>query len=258
MAEAFYNRFRDYFSKVAQALQAEAKIASIYPNSSDIGLHRELTFANFLRRHSPSKTNVFLGGYLFGEDGSESKQLDVIISSDTTPRFDYLKKDENGKTFVPVDGCIGVASIKSKLDKKELLDSLKNIASIPDKLELKNNILPQFQLDNYDDWPYKIIYASDGLQLKTIIKHLDDFYLQNSIPLSKRPNIIHVIGKYVIVRNMDITIDGKNTNKGQYVAIDSNPDLVAFQCILNDLQQNASASNYIKFNYNTIYDQLSK
>ncbi|GAA4769213.1 MULTISPECIES: DUF6602 domain-containing protein [Flavobacterium] len=258
MAEIFYDRLRDYFLKVAQALEAEAKIASIYPNSSDIGLHRELTFANFLRRHSPSKSNVFLGGYLFGEDGSESKQLDVIISTDTSPRFDYLKKDENGKTFVPVDGCLGVASIKSKLDKKELIDSLKNIASIPDKQNLTNNIHPDFYLDNYEDWPYKIIYASDGLQIKTIIKHIDDFYSNNPTPLNKRPNIIHVIGKYVIFRDMDITIDGQKAKKGQYVALDSNPDLVAFQCILNELQQNAAASNYIKFNYNTIYDQLSK
>ncbi len=257
MAE-FYKRLKDYFLEVAKAMQTEAKIASIYPNPSDIGSHREMIFANFLRNHSPSKSNVFLGGYLFGENGSESKQLDVIITTDTAPRFDYLKKDINGKTFVPVDGCLGVASIKSKLDKKEIIDSLKNIASIPNKQTLTNNKVPQFNLDNYDDWPYKIIYASDGLQVTTIIKHIDDFYTNNLIPLTKRPNIIYVLGKYVIVRDMNITINGKKAKKGTYVAVDSNPDLIAFQCILNELQQNSAASNYIKFNYSKIYDQLSK
>ena len=33
----------------------------------------------FLRLHAPTKCNVFFGGFLFGTDGSESKQLDVLF-----------------------------------------------------------------------------------------------------------------------------------------------------------------------------------
>ncbi len=65
----------------------------------------------------PSKCNVFLGGFLFGEDGDESKQLDVIISTDTSPKYDFHNSGGKGKSFAPVEGCLGVASIKSFLDK---------------------------------------------------------------------------------------------------------------------------------------------
>ena len=41
----------------------------------------------------------FLGGFLFGEDGEESKQLDVIISTDTAPRYDFRNPQGKGKSF---------------------------------------------------------------------------------------------------------------------------------------------------------------
>jgi len=70
-------------------LRGEAKTASIFPNSSDIGMSREKIFAEFLRLHAPSKCNVVFGGFLFGDDGSESGQLDVLITTDTTPQFNF-------------------------------------------------------------------------------------------------------------------------------------------------------------------------
>ena len=74
---------------------------------------RERIYAEFLRQHAPSKCNVFLGGFLFDDDGSESSQLDVIVTTDTAPRFDFHNPDGGGKSFSPVEGTLGVASIKS-------------------------------------------------------------------------------------------------------------------------------------------------
>ena len=44
-------------------------------------MSRELAYAEFIKQHAPSKCDVFLGGYLFDDDGAESKQLDIIITT---------------------------------------------------------------------------------------------------------------------------------------------------------------------------------
>ena len=118
MPEPFFTRLKNYYQDVAKVLRGEADASNIFPNSSDKGFMRENIYAEFLRQHAPSKCNVFLGGYLFDEDGNESRQMDIIITTDTTPRYDLHNKGGSGTSFSPVEGSLGVASIKSMLDKK--------------------------------------------------------------------------------------------------------------------------------------------
>ena len=264
MPKPFYFRLKEYFEKVSEVLKGEAKASSIFPNTSDIGVSRELIYAEFLKQHVPSKCNVFLGGFLFGEGGEESKQLDIIISTDTAPRYNFLNSDGNGKSFGPVEGCLGVASIKSNLNKEQLVDSLLGIASIPATQPLGNRVNPMIKINNYEDWPYKIIYASDGLAPETIMGHLNEFYKTNlDIPISRRPNIIHIAGKYVIFRireGMSITNpDGTNeaVENGNFHLINTNPDMQAMIWTLDELQKLATATNHINFNYSAIINKIS-
>ena len=197
----FHARLRNYYLEVAKVFRGVANLASVFPNPSDIGGTRERIYAEFLRQHAPSKCNVFLGGFLFHLDGSESKQLDVIVTTDTAPRYNFPIPDGGGKSFSPVEGTLGVASIKSTLDKAQLHDALVGIASIPPTEPLGNRVPSQLKFINYDDWPYKIIYATNGLTAGTILGHLNDFYARNpTIPTGRRPNVIHVAGQYVIFR----------------------------------------------------------
>jgi len=85
MAQPFFKRLRKYYSKAAEVLRGEADTASIFPNTSNIGTSRENIYIEFLKLHAPRKCNVFSGGFLFDDEGEESKQLDVIITTDTTP-----------------------------------------------------------------------------------------------------------------------------------------------------------------------------
>ena len=156
--------FANTISKSPRPYGGNADAATVFPNPSDIGGAREKIYADFLRQHAPSKCNVFLGGFLFQDDGTESKQLDVIVTTDTAPRFDLHNPDGGGKSFSPVEGTIGVASIKSTLDKQQLFDALSGIASIPPTKSLDGRVSPILKVSNYDDWPYKIIYASNGLK----------------------------------------------------------------------------------------------
>ena len=260
----FYTRLQKYYLDVARVLRGEASAASIFPNSSDIGVAREQIYAAFLRQHAPSKCNVFLGGFLFHKDGSESKQMDVIITTDTAPRFNFHNPVETGKAFSPVEGTIGVASIKSKLDKNQLFDSLDVISSIPPMESLEKRISPILKMKNYDDWPYKIIYASSGIHGQTILSHVQDYYIQHSdIPLNRRPHIIHVAGQYALVRITDgmqiVTSSGQpitNSVTGNFELFTEAPDLTAIVWVLDNLQKNASASAHILFGYSHIINSV--
>src|SRR5206468_12178476 len=123
MPTNFFIRLREYYVKVAEVLRGDADAASIFPNSTDVGMSRERIYADFLKQHAPSKCNVFLGGFLFDEGGSESRQMDVIVTTDTAPRFDFHNRAGGGKSFSPVEGTLGVASIKSRLDKAQSFDA---------------------------------------------------------------------------------------------------------------------------------------
>ena len=52
MPEPFFNRLRNYWCDVAKVLKGEAKPASIFPNTTDIGICREWVYAKFLETHA--------------------------------------------------------------------------------------------------------------------------------------------------------------------------------------------------------------
>ncbi|KQS45904.1 hypothetical protein ASG38_14940 [Flavobacterium sp. Leaf359] len=268
MAENFYIRLKDYYLQVGKVLRQEAGTSTIFPNSTDIGVSRERIYAEFLKQHLPSKCNVMFGGFLFHKNGQESKQLDIIINTDTTPRFDFNNKDGSGKTFSPVEGTLAIVSVKSKLDKKQLYDALDGIASIPPTESLEKRITGFVNIKDYEDWPYKIIYASDGLNGETLLKHCDEYYLENpNIPISRRPNIIHVAGKYYIMKvGIEMELLDKKTKKqevynseiGSFSLMhDTESDLQAIIWSIYNIQINCTASNHILFNYAWLINQIN-
>ena len=264
MAGQFFQRLRAYYKDVAAVLRGEAQAASIFPNTTDIGMSRESVYAEFLRQHAPSKCNVFFGGFLFGEDGSESAQLDVLVTTDTTPRFNFHNKDGQGKSFSPVEGTLAVASIKSTLNKNELEDALAGIAGIPPTIPLGNRVSFGLSIKDYDDWPYKIIYASDGISAESLLGHLNNYYLSNpNIPLGRRPNVIHVSGKYVIFRAIaGMSVWDANNQKNEELEIGTfrnftrDPDLQGILWVLDGLQQRATASTHILYSYGEIRNRV--
>lgn len=261
----FHTRLRDYYLKVAEVLRGDAEAAAVFPNSTDIGVSRERLYADFLRHHAPSKCNVFLGGFLFHIDGTESKQLDVIVTTDTAPRYNFHNRDGGGKSFSPVEGTLGVASIKSTLDKAQLHDALTGIASIPPTEPLANRVPFTLNIKNYEDWPYKVVYASNGLTANTILGHLNDYYLANpQVPISRRPNVVHVAGQYAIFKAEPgmstydrATSQSTLLEPGTFHVFSTDPDLQAICWVLNGLQTRATASTHILFRYDELINRLN-
>lgn len=260
MNKILFDRLRKYYTKVAQVLKGEAEAASVFPNSSDVGTSREKIYLEFIKNHIPSKCNAFLGGYIFDSFGNESKQLDIIITSDTAIKFDLFNKDGKGKSFAPVEGTIGVVSIKSKLDKEQLFDSLSNLASIPSTQSLKGRVSITTKIEEYYNFPFKIIYASDGLSPETIRTHFENYYQENKgIPDSRMPDIIHVSGKYSFIKirkgmkilNSETQIEKKYKDSNYFIT-DKDVDITALMHTIIGLQDYAMASHYIINNYSWI------
>jgi hypothetical protein len=264
VAQNFFDRLRSYYTKVAEVLRGEADAASVFANTNDIGMSRELIYVEFLKQHAPSKCNVFLGGFLFDDDGSESKQLDIIITTDTAPRFNFHNKNGSGKSFSPVEGTLGVVSVKSTLNKDELFDALGGIASIPPTRPLGNRVNVFINIKNYDDLPVKIVYASKGIKPQTLLTHLNEYYITNpSIPLNRRPNFIHVVGSCLITRiqeGMSVHDHGSGITEsltvGAYHLLTTDSDLQAIVWTLNQLQQNATVSTHILFSYGSLINKV--
>jgi hypothetical protein len=120
------------------------------------------------------------------------------------------------------------------------------------------------QVNNYEDFPYKILYASDGLEANTIYSHLINFYKANpDIPNHRKPNIIHVAGKYLILRaDKGMMLKSKSTGeikeieKGQFTLSTAEPDLSGIIWTINSIQQNATASSEILYSYGWIINKV--
>lgn len=203
--EQFFESLRAYYANAVAVLRRQADASTIFPNPVDIGTSREQIYAAMLKLHLPSNCNVFLGGFLFDLDGAQSNQIDILITDGYSLQYRLATTGELPKSFACIDGCVAVISVKSMLDSANLEGALLNIASIPEKQPLTGGTygrLPsQMQILGFDDWPYKIIYASDGMRQETTMESLARFYEQHSdIPFKKRPNLIHGMRGYTVIR----------------------------------------------------------
>jgi hypothetical protein len=260
MTQPFFTRLRDYYSKVGSVLRGEAATASIFPNTTDIGISRERVYAEFLKTHLPSSCNVYFGGFVFGIDGTESHQIDLLVTGDASPQYNFHNPDGQGKTFACIDGLLAVASIKSTLNSAELIDSLKNLASLPLKSNQAGKVMPLLTVPNYADWPFKIIYASNGISLETLGSTLNEFYLSSpDIPVTSRPNLIHVAGKYNIVRTGQgggVTRDGTQLVEYSFHGHPDATDVFALAYAVQNIQKNAVAAKHILYSYDAILENI--
>ena len=196
-----FERFRDYFQGISDAFNDLEKASKIFPNTVDAGTTREEIFVTFLKRHLPSRCSVIKGGFIFDSQGNESKQIDVIITNDATIQFrQFSDASKDGKAFSIIEGCIGAISVKTNLDKKDLLDSLDNLSSIPQTPDIDINP----SLGNkwlIKDAPLCVIFAFFGAEMNTTLQHLNEYYTTHKVPDNRKPDYIIVNNKYIIIHS---------------------------------------------------------
>lgn len=250
MPQPFFDRLRAYYESIAAVLRGESDAAAIFPNTSDMGGAREQLYIDFLRNHLPSACNANLGGFVFNQNGEESRQIDAIVTTDTCPQFLV----NGNKSFACVDGCLAVVSIKSMLDSAGLRDAVTNIASVPqhnidypwDEITIAN--------PKIDMWPLKIIYAIDGVAARTLKETFAEFNAPNpTIPRNRLPDIIHIAGKYSLRRCWtDTEYEGHTIRSGNYVTMTVDVDVACLAWVVERIQQLCVASRFIPYNYSTL------
>jgi len=193
MTPDVFENLKQHYASIASELSSQAHQARLLTNPTGVGGEREEVYRAFLERHLPKTCDVFLGGYVFDLVGTSSDQIDVIVTSGNTPRFQM----HGGNRYIaPLEGTIAVAEVKSRLDKNTLQDALENCASIPPMPDQSGIVPPFLKIsdESWQDTPYKVVFSYDGIDANRVCRYIEQFYDQNqSVPLVRRPNIIHVL-----------------------------------------------------------------
>ena len=264
MTDDVFSRLKRHYESIVQELRSQAEQAHLLDNTTDIGTEREQVYLGFLKRFLPKSCDAFLGGYVFDIEGNSSKQTDIIVTSGDTPRF---QTSHGQKYIAPLEGTIAVAEVKSELTRNKLYDALTGCAHIPDMPRQEGIVAPYLQIKEacWKDIPYKIVFAYNGIAAETALAHITEYYQSNSdIPLSRRPNIIHVLGRYVIVRitsgmsiiNSDDTLDDDQIEIGQYKTFGLSPDVASTVWILNELHRMVFWSSHLMYKYDPWHNNI--
>lgn len=264
MSYDVFEELKDYYTSVANELLNQASQAGLLRNPAAVGTEREELYRSFLERHVPKVCDVFLGGYVFDASGKFSTQMDVIVTGGQAPRF----RLSGGNRFnAPLEGTIGIIEVKTLLNKQTLEEALHGCASIPVMPDKQGIVSPMIRIDDsrWNDMPYKIIFAYQGIEANTLHNHIEAFYSRNpQIPIYRRPQIIHVLNKYVVVRmtadtrviNADGSPDPNQPREGQYHTFVTAPDTMTMVWALNELQMNAFLSNNLMYKYDKWIDEI--
>ena len=257
------NLMVEHFTAVAAELDNSARQAGLLTNPTGIGTEREEAYRSFLERHAPKICDVFLGGYVFDQQGNRSRQTDIIVTGGNTPRF----RLPNGNRFIaPLEGTIATVEVKSRLDRNTLVEAINNSLSIP-AMSDPDGVSPPFMEVHQEAWedsPYKIVFAFGGIEQSTLNQHLVDFLKDPTNQVGARlPNLIHVLGKYTIRKYYASQIRDASTgaiaegNKFAYHSFAGDADVRAMLEILIAIQNRAFASNFMNYDYSEWYRRIS-
>lgn len=198
----FFERFRDYFQRIANSLQEEKYSTAIFPNAPDKGATREDILKEFFERHLPMRSAVIKGGFIFDSNGNESEQMDLIIINDLTLQFKQFDGEKSSKSFNLVEGCYAAISVKSNLNKRDIFDSLDKLASIPVMPDMSKKINPLLRLDEIDvsNLPHKIVFGFEGLSLQKTLEHVNNYYFMKDVPENRKADTIILNNNFIIIR----------------------------------------------------------
>jgi len=245
-----------YFNAVSEKLAAGHAISSTIKNASDIGYSRENLVKDFLSKHLPGRLSAVLGGHVFGFDQEESKQLDILILNDIGLNF-----KENDKPFAPIENVAAVFTVKSNLNSSELIDALANIASIPqidrDVLDFENLMGEPYEYF-IKHYPRFNVFAYTGMSLESTLKTIQEFYLNNEVPLNRRPQGIIVNREYYIQSSPEATplYNGKQSPPYSFNGIKLHEELSGYPLfhVLGPLNGYSSWLNNMRIGYSKYFD----
>ena len=253
-----YEAIIEHFQSADSQLLAEAVASGGLRHPTDTGTERERSVKRVLERFLPASCQVSRGGFLFNIRGESSRQIDIIVTAGMAPRLESHSRDV---VVAPLEDTIGVAEVKSNLDKARLYEALDNIAALP-KLEDPQSSLPPFLTEQsphfWWNWPLKVIFGFDAVSKETLYSHLKAYYQERpDIPPENRPSLIYVIGQYTIHRITPgaqvLNADGSKAENqpapGEYRWFDNMANVNAMAGLVTDLQERAFVARFMIWPY---------
>lgn len=118
---------RRHYEGITKRMASEMEsISDQMTHCGEKGRNNEGILAEFLRRHLPTRYTVSTGKVV-AVGGLDSKQTDLIIHDRAeTPAF----VDAHAWSLVPVESVSAVISVKTRLTKDELRESIEGLASV--------------------------------------------------------------------------------------------------------------------------------
>jgi len=251
-------KLNTYFQNVADVLDQKKKISEVFPNTSDAGQTREGILQKFLIDHLPNRCKVIKGGFIFDSDDNESSQIDLIVHNDLSLQFNTLQEFAQ-KSFVTIEGCYAVISVKTSLDKQQLENSLDGFSTIPTTPKL--NVDPLVKLGKlHESIPLRIIFAFSGVSSDTIKSHLENYYEKNNTPYNEQVRLIIVNNRYVIIRTVDEgrTVRGETVPENTFFISDPTHNYKGayfLHYLLADLQFMSNIGSHVLFSHTLYLDK---
>ena len=271
MSENAFSDLAKYYGALAEQLASEAKQADLLRNPTAVGTDREEVYQRFLERHVPRSCEVFRGGYVFNLEGVRSRQVDVIVTAGTTPRFEM---GSGNQAIALLEGTVAVAEVKSNLNKQTLYEALDNFSELPvsadlagalDNFSALNPSVKPPRPERFWDFPFKIVFASKGVRKTTLSGHLNNYYNDNpNVPQGCKPNIIHVLGSYILVRispemqvrESDGSVAENQPQVGEYRWFNTYSDLSAMLFIFLKIQSNVFLAQKMIWKYDNLINPI--
>lgn len=254
-----FERIRDYYQNMANALNDEKEASKIFPNPSDSGSTREKIFKQFLETHLPKRCDIISGGFLINSNGSESKQIDIIVTNDLTLQFKKFASN-GGKAFCTIEGCYAAIAVKSELTEQRLVQSLDEFASIPKmpQLEITKFVNPG---DTVERLPFRIIFAFSGINCQHTMNYINEYYKSGKIPIEQTVDLVIVNNEFVIQkvgRNGGELSDGTKLPPFAYVPMDKKKYIGGYGLwqLITMIQLSTNLSSHILLGFQRYTDKI--
>ena len=185
---------RTYLEACHQSLLHEFdRTAAAGSHGGDMGENREQLIVDFINKNQPRRLFAYRGGQVIGVNSEPSKQIDVLVTHDSTIEF-----RAETKSYRIAESILAGIGIKSDLTRERLKDDFKNLASIskPSCEVLKLGHSDAAGLFNIYSraFPHRMIIGWNGATSDTLISALNEAVLENpDILVGSYPDVVTVL-----------------------------------------------------------------
>ncbi|MFA5842431.1 MAG: DUF6602 domain-containing protein [Candidatus Gracilibacteria bacterium] len=234
-----------------QMLAELEKVRESFNHSGNKGTKMETVFAEFLKKYLPKRFEIGCGE-IIDSKAKRSGQCDIIITNENHPFSFKPGTREPGLFFI--EGVSAVGEIKTSLNSKELVNSLK--ASQKYK-ELEAVRLKGFYENKPSDDrfiknpPYFLFAFESKLKFTSIGPKIDKYLKENRLKAESILDGIFVLNEGRIINfgdgqgSLQFIIGGNETQKG-FIATDSNQVLFDLLIFLSaNIQRSITMDNIL-------------